>query len=144
MVTITEFDPARTGWGLAQNAKIRKHAVALSILVPYLLDKRGGKCESGNTCENEFVSSFCTMAAAKRPPAACSFRASVCKSQPPARLASGHFTYIVTDGRMEIGMDGSATLAVHLRLTDKVHDEVFNSSIVPSACVHVCFFSFHF
>ena len=64
VVTITRFDPARTGWGLAQNRKIRKHAVALSILVPYLLDKRG------NTCENEFVSSFCTVAAAKRPPAA--------------------------------------------------------------------------
>ena len=70
VVTITKFDPARTGCGLAQNARVRKHAVALSILVPYLLDKRGGKCESGNTCENAFVSSFCTMAAAKRPPAA--------------------------------------------------------------------------
>ena len=68
VVTITEFDPARTGWGLAQNAKIRKHAVALSVMVPLLLDKRGGKCESGDTCENEFAPSFCTMAAAKRPP----------------------------------------------------------------------------
>ena len=42
VVTITKFDPARTGWGLAQNKKIRKHAVALSVLVPYLLDKHGG------------------------------------------------------------------------------------------------------
>ena len=64
VVKITKFDPARVGWGLAQNSKIRKHAVALSILVPLLLDKHCGKCK------DEFVSSFCTMAAAKRPPAA--------------------------------------------------------------------------
>jgi hypothetical protein len=62
VVKITKLDPAQVGWGLAQNAKTRKHALALSVLVPLLLDKCGGKCK------NQFVSSFCTVAAAKRPP----------------------------------------------------------------------------
>ena len=61
VVKIDKFEPARVGWGAAQNQKVRKHAVALSVLVPHLLDKCGGKCQ------NEFVSSFCAVAATKRP-----------------------------------------------------------------------------
>ena len=37
-------------------------------MVPLLLDKHNGQCDSGVTSTNEFVSSFCIVAAAKRPP----------------------------------------------------------------------------
>ena len=63
VVKITKFDPARVGWGLGQNEKTRKHALALSVLIPLLLDKWGG------TCTNNFVSSLCSLAAEMRPPA---------------------------------------------------------------------------
>ena len=63
VVKITKFDPARVGWGLGQNEKTRKHALALSVLIPLLLGKRGG------TCTNNFVSSLCSLAAEMRPPA---------------------------------------------------------------------------
>ena len=65
VVKITKYEPARVGWGLGQNRRVRKHAAALSVLVPYLLDRNGGQCEN-----NQFLSSFCTAAKAKRPPAA--------------------------------------------------------------------------
>ena len=64
VIKITRFEPARVGWGTAQNRKLMKHAAALSVLVPLLLDKCGG------ICENQLVSSLCTLAAAQRPPAA--------------------------------------------------------------------------
>ena len=64
VVKITKFDPPRDGWGSAQSQKLRKQAAALSVLVPLLLDKRGGRCD------NKFVSAFCTAAVTSRPPAA--------------------------------------------------------------------------
>ena len=36
---------------------------------------------------------------------------------------SQSFIDILVAEALKIGMDGNATLAVHLRLTDKVHDE---------------------
>ena len=63
VVKITKFDPARAGWGAAQNAKVRKHATALSVLVSLLLDKHSGECQ------DNFISDFCKVAAAHRPAA---------------------------------------------------------------------------
>jgi len=63
VVRVTKFEPPRVGWGSAQNKKILKHAAALSVLVPYVLDQKAGHCH------NAFVTSFCKLAATKRPPA---------------------------------------------------------------------------
>jgi hypothetical protein len=67
VVAITKVHPKAIGWGLGQNQKTVKKAAALSALVPYLLDKRGGECP-----DNQFVDAFLKNAAANRPAAAVS------------------------------------------------------------------------
>jgi len=67
VVAINKVHPKAIGWGLGQNVKTRRKAAALSALVPYLLDKRGGECP-----DNQFVDAFLKNAAANRPAAAVS------------------------------------------------------------------------
>ena len=63
MAEIDVTDPARIGLGVAQNYKVRKHATALSLLVPLLLDR-------SVTIQDNILSSLCELAKAKRPAAA--------------------------------------------------------------------------
>ena len=60
MAEIDVTDPARIGLGVAQNFKLRKHAAALSLLVPMLLDRSA-------TSQDTFLYSLCELAKAKRP-----------------------------------------------------------------------------
>jgi len=69
VVAINKVHPKAIGWGLGQNVKTRKKAAALSALVPYLLDRRGGECPD---TDNQFVDAFLKNAAANRPAAAVS------------------------------------------------------------------------
>ena len=58
---VTVFDPARIGVGVATNIKVRCQAMACSVLITKLLDKR-------RNSDEPYVNGLCKLAKKKWPP----------------------------------------------------------------------------